>query len=112
MSISITALSAVLIASLPQSGLEESLSYHKYPNTDLNQNAPSCYPQTNNKDFDLTRLCGFVPTSSLSGGGYSGGGGYSSNSGGGSGVCNTPNDRASNGNRCGDRAASERKGGR
>ncbi|NJN13341.1 MAG: hypothetical protein HC815_37685, partial [Richelia sp. RM1_1_1] len=60
------------------------------------------------KTFDLSRLCGFKPSplpSSNVGGSVS-----STSSGGGS--CNVPSDRDSNGNRCGGRAASERKGGR
>jgi hypothetical protein len=108
MSLPIT-VSVVLIASLHQPGFEQSLDYYKYPNTDLNQNTPNCYAQTNNtRAFDLTRLCGFTPKTSPTGGGYSTSGGTPPSTG----VCNTPDDRASNGSRCGGRAASERKGGR
>jgi hypothetical protein len=115
MSLSSVALGVVLIASLPQPGFEESLDYHKFPNIDRTQSVPNCYAQTHNtRNFDLTRLCGFIPTSSSSSGGYTGGGGYSSgnSSGGSGGVCNVPSDTASDGSHCGGRAASEKKGGR
>ena len=69
---------------------------------------------------DLTVLCGtntqVIPTSSViipvveqrrSGSTSSG-----SSGGSGDGQCNTPDDRQSNGNRCGKTAASERPGGR
>jgi hypothetical protein len=80
----------------------------------VSSHSTGCYAQTNTpRKFDLTRLCGSVMAeSNLSGAGdsassYSGGSNASS-----SGICNTPNDIASNGSRCGGRAASEKKGGR
>ena len=73
-----------------------------------------CYAQTHTpKTFDLTRLCGAVTAESNPSGTS---GGVSSSSSGSnpnpSGDCNTPDDIASDGSRCGGRAASEKKGGR
>ena len=109
MSLSSAVLGVVLIASLPQLGFEKSLHYHRFQNIGRTQSVSNCYAQTsNNRKFDLTRLCGSVPTSSPTGGS-----GFTSNSPGGSiGVCNEPSDTASDGSRCGGRAASGKKGGR
>lgn len=73
-----------------------------------------CYAQTNTpRKFDLTRLCGAVTAESNLG---SAGDGASSFSGSlnprPSGTCNVASDIASDGSRCGGRAASEKKGGR
>jgi hypothetical protein len=74
-----------------------------------------CYAQTNTaRKFDLTRLCGAVTSESNLGGTD---GGVSSSSGSSnpkpSGTCNVASDIiASDGSRCGGRAASEKKGGR
>lgn len=103
-------LSTILIASVPQTGMESALEYRNYPESEANGQTFVCYAETNTpKTFDLSRLCGFEasPLPSTTGGG----GGIASSSSG-SGKCNVPNDRASDGSRCGDRAASKRKGGR
>ncbi|MBH8564440.1 hypothetical protein I8748_20015 [Nostoc sp. CENA67] len=74
-----------------------------------------CYAETNTPNtFDLTRLCGSVSTPPSSNSNYGGGASYNTFSGGSTstGRCNTPNDIASDGSRCGGRAASERPGGR
>jgi hypothetical protein len=108
MSLPTAALSIVLIASSPQSGLEQSVNYYKYPKTHSQQAMPNCYVQTGNaRSFDLTRLCGFIssPSATSTDDNYSGGGSST-------GVCNVPSDRASDGSRCGGRAASRREGGR
>jgi hypothetical protein len=79
---------------------------------EVSQNSTLCYAQTNTpRTFDLTRLCGSVGVESNSGGvsSYSGGSNPSASP---SGVCNVPSDTASDGSRCGGRAASEKKGGR
>jgi hypothetical protein len=110
MSLSSMALGVVLIASLPQPGLEELLHYHNLPKIGRTQSVSNCYAQTNNnRKFDLTRLCGSVPTSSPTGAGNYSSGNSSSGS---SGVCNVPTDIASDGSLCGGRAASGKKGGR
>jgi hypothetical protein len=75
---------------------------------------------TGSSSLNLESLCGYVPTVVVPAGGAIGGGGgsggrVSSGSGGGegsSGPCNSPDDRASDGSRCGGRAASVRPGGR
>ncbi|NMF84622.1 hypothetical protein [Nodosilinea sp. P-1105] len=53
--------------------------------------------------LNLESLCGYVPTVVIPAGGAIGGGGSS-------GPCNSPDDRASDGSRCGGRAASVRPG--
>jgi len=68
--------------------------------------------------LNLESICNYVPVvvaaPSGDGGGSLSSGTVSSGGGGGSssGPCNNPSDRASDGSRCGGRAASERSGGR
>ncbi|MEH2419714.1 MAG: hypothetical protein V7K48_01815 [Nostoc sp.] len=116
-----------------QPGFEQALYKSLYPT--VSNNSLICYAETNTPNtFDLTRLCGFVSTpssvstspsvstpssvstspssnSSYGGASYNR---FSGGSGGGTstGICNTPNDTASDGSRCGGRAASERRGGK
>lgn len=128
------AASTVLIVTLAgsavaqtQPGFEQALYKSLYPT--VSNNSLICYAETNTPNtFDLTRLCGFVSTpssvstspsvsappssnSSYGGASYNR---FSGGSGGGTstGRCNTPNDTASDGSRCGGRAASERRGGK
>lgn len=106
-----------------QPGFEQALYKSLYPT--VSNNSLICYAETNTPNtFDLTRLCGFVstptpssvstsPSSNNSYGGasfnkFSGGSGGGTSTG----KCNTPNDTASDGSRCGGRAASERRGGK
>ncbi|MEB3218434.1 MAG: hypothetical protein VKN72_19675 [Nostocales cyanobacterium 94392] len=103
-------LSTVLIASVPQSGIESALKYRNYPESKVSGQSFVCYAQTSTpKTFDLSRLCGFKPSASSS---ETGGGSSSTSSSSGNGRCNVASDRASDGSLCGGRAASERKGGR
>lgn len=101
-----------------QPNFEQALYKSLYPTG--SNNSFICYAETNTPNtFDLTRLCGFVSapssvsTPSSSNSSY-GGASYNRFSGGGTstGRCNTPNDIASDGSRCGGRAASERPGGK
>lgn len=123
------AASTVLIVTLASSavaqtqpGFEQALYKSLYP-TGSNDSF-ICYAETDTPNtFDLTRLCGSVstpssvsapPSSNSSYGGasynrFSGGSGGGTST---SGRCNTPNDTASDGSRCGGRAASERRGGK
>ncbi|MEA5595745.1 hypothetical protein [Rivularia sp. UHCC 0363] len=102
-------LSTLLIASVPQTGMESALKYRNYPSSKTSGQTFVCYAQTSTpKTFDLSRLCGFKPSPSVSETGGSGG----TVTGSGSGRCDTPNQTASDGSLCGGRAASERKGGR
>ncbi|MEO0687680.1 MAG: hypothetical protein AAFY76_22175, partial [Cyanobacteria bacterium J06649_11] len=90
--------------------MESSLKYHNYPSSKAIGQSFICYAETgNSKMFDLSRICGFKPSSLPS---ETGGGVSKASSNPGNGKCNTPNDRASDGSRCGGRAASEKKGGR
>jgi hypothetical protein len=108
-------------------GFEEALYKGGYITT--SSDSLICYAETNTPNtFDLTRLCGFVSTFSPSGGGYgvpgyskspSGGGYYgvpdysnSPSGGSSSGRCNTADDIASDGSRCGGRASDRKPGGR
>lgn len=103
-------LSTILIASVPQTGMESALKYRNYPESKANGQTFVCYAETNTpKTFDLSRLCGFEASPLPS---YSGGGSSRASSSSGSGKCNVPSDRASDGSRCGGRAASVKKGGR
>ena len=98
-----------------------------YPAARRNSN-PVCYMNTaQGATIDLTKLCGFAASPSnvsvlsantyssssvpLSGSYASGSSGSFSRSSGSSGTCLNPDDRASDGSRCGDRAASVRPGG-
>lgn len=92
-------------------GFEEALYKGGYIPT--SSDSLICYAQTNTlSTFDLTRLCGFVSTFAPSGSDYSTPGYSNSPSGGSSGRCNTANDTASDGSRCGGRAADRKPGGR
>lgn len=111
-----TALSVVLIASLPKTGLETSLNTLKYKAVDIHKNSPYCYVQTRKRrTFDLDRLCGVVPkvlpaaskSSTLSGNVTNHNSSAAPQR-----VCNTPRDIASYGNLCGGRAVTEKKAGK
>ena len=117
--ISIVTLAGSAVAQT-QPGFEQALK-SLYPTG--SNNSLICYAETDTPNtFDLTRLCGSVsapssvstPSSSNSSYGGASYNRFSSGSGGGTstGRCNTPNDTASDGSRCGGRAASERRGGK
>lgn len=94
-----------------QPGLEKALEYRNFPATEYD--SPFCYANTDSpKTFDLTRLCGGIASpASFNGGGTSGGGSnYGASTG--SGKCNYSSDTASDGSRCGGRAASRKRGGK
>jgi hypothetical protein len=96
--------------------VEENIQTYEYPAIEPDVNL-LCYVTTKTPtNFDLGRLCGFVaapsPVSSNYSDGYSGGGSSYPGGGSSSGVCNYPDDIASDGSRCGGRAASERRGGK
>ena len=110
------AVQGAAIAVTPGAGLNGSLIEDGYPFVaNPMVNPPSCFAESLGTTFDLSRICGYAPSSpvSIEGGSFVGG---SSAGGGGGGVaggpCNVPSDIAGDGRRCGGRAASERSGGR
>ncbi|OUL25452.1 hypothetical protein BV378_15390 [Nostoc sp. RF31YmG] len=124
--ISIVGFANSVDAQIKQS-VEENIQVYEYPVIEPDVNL-LCYVTTKTPtNFDLSRLCGFVSAPSTSGGNSrnysSGSNSVKSNFGGDSypsyptgvtpsKVCNVPSDIASDGSRCGGRAASEKQGGR
>lgn len=108
------AVQGAAIAAAPGAGLNGSLVERGYPfvaNPKLDP--PSCFAESLGTTFDLSRICGYAPSApvGIEGGSFVGGSG-GSGGGGGGGSCDVPSDIASNGSRCGGRAASEKSGGR
>lgn len=108
-----TALSVVLLVSLPKSGLESSLNTLKYKAVDPNKNVPYCYVETNKrKTFDLNRLCKYVPPVLPAAGGQlkAGGSNLDKSSNTGVRVCNTPSDISKHSSPCGGTASKKKVG--